>query len=90
MKKTLLLLLLLVFTISCSNDDSDATKSTETYMKVISVGTNYTTEVPTRIIVYGTSETDKVTLVVDEKVFQFYLTRTNQGNFRWIGEVDHE
>lgn len=90
MKKTLLLLLLLVFTISCSNDDSDNSQSTETYMKVISIGTSYTSEVPTHDITYGTSETDRVTLVVNEKVFQFYLTRTGQGNYRWIGEVDHE
>ena len=89
MKKAVLLLLL-VLTLSCSNDDSDTTKNTELYMKVLSVGTNYASEVPTHVIIYGTSETDKVQIVVSEKVYQFYLNRSTAGNFRWIGEVDHE
>ena len=89
MKKTILLLLL-VLTLSCSNDDSNDTQNIEIYMKVMSLGTNFTTEVPTYVLVYGTSETDKIMLEVTEKVYRFYTDRVNKNNWRWIGEVDHE
>ena len=91
MKKTLLLLMLLVLTISCSNDDSDNTAPIpEVYMKVLSLGTSYPNNVTTYYIDYGTSETDHVMLVVTEKVYKFYTDRVKNNNWRWIGEVDKE
>lgn len=91
MKKTLLLLMLLVLTLSCSNDDSENTAPvTDIYMKVLSLGAAYPDNVTTYYINYGTSETDQVMLEVSEKVFRFYSDRVNNNNLRWIGEVDHE
>lgn len=91
MKKTVLLLLLFL-SLSCSNDDSKDTKVVEQgcYMKVISIGTSFTGNVPVHDLQYGTSHEDLITIVVSESVYRFYITRANNGNDRWIGEVDHE
>lgn len=91
MKKTVLLLLL-VLTLSCSKDDSNDAKAKDQgcYMKVLSMHTQYSGDIPIYHLQYGTSDEDSVDIVINEKIKQFYTTRFDKGNDHWIGEVDHE
>lgn len=92
MKKTVLLLLL-VLSVSCSKDDSNDTKAQEQgcYMRVMGIGSGTTASGDKYYnIAYGTSDTDQVGTLIDKKVFDFYTARFNSGNKHWIGEVDHE
>lgn len=89
-KKTALLLLL-VFTLSCSKDDSnDNSKDQGCYMKVLLIGSGMINNNPTYTLHYGTSNDDRVELKVSKEVYEFYTSRMSKDNNHWIGEVDHE
>ena len=91
MKKTVLLLLL-VLILSCSKDDAKDTQAQDQgcYMRVLTINQGSKDNAPFYQIYYGTSKEDNIDLVITEKVYQFYTSRISKGNDHWIGEVDHE
>ena len=95
MKKILLVLMLTMFLVSCSNDDNTTTTPDNGYMKVLYMSAGSAPGGPTIYqIYYGTKiSEDQVMTEVSQEVFEYYEAKfiaSPENKPRWRGMVTHD